>query len=462
MQTLFLFKMTTSTSFLNNLLDIECIKFGNFTLKSGAISPIYIDLRELVSYPILLNELAQLFQDKIPSNIDRICGVPYAALPMATVVSMQSNLPMIIKRKEAKNYGGKKIIEGKYNKGDKILLIEDVITSGISLIETIAELEAEGLVIEKILVVLDREQGGIDKLQAKGYAVEALFSMNSLIKLLYSENKIDKNRYDEVVAFLAASITPIIVKPLLVKCFPTKHTHPKAQQLLDIANQKKSNIIASVDLTTTEAILSFLQKVGSHICAAKLHIDIVTDYSVEFIEQLKILSQQLNFMLIEDRKFADIGNTQLLQISQGVHKIASWADFVTIHLIAGEASLKAIEDWNEPNKPALIPIVEMSSKGSLTDEHYINNCKKFIYKYSNVVGAVCQNTQLEDSLLKFTPGIHLSSTGDAKGQQFNTPQYAIEKLHSHFLIIGRGLYEAANPALAVQEYMKAATSAFVC
>ncbi|MCX6208891.1 MAG: orotidine-5'-phosphate decarboxylase [Bacteroidetes bacterium] len=450
--------MVTYSSFLSSLVDIECIKFGNFTLKSGQQSPIYIDLRELVSYPNLLQDLAILFQEKIPNNIDRVCGVPYAALPMATAISLHNHLPMLIKRKEAKSYGGKKIIEGKFNKGDKIILIEDVITSGISLEETIVELETEGLVIEKILVVLNREQGGVEKLQQKGYNVEALFSMSSLMQVLHQENKIEENVYQSVINFLAASQIVSSKKNEEHFHLPVTHKNHKAQQLLDIAHAKKSSIIASVDLTTTQAILDFLDKIGKNICAAKLHIDIVSDFTEQFITDLKNLSQQHNFMLIEDRKFADIGNTQLLQISKGIHHISSWADFVTIHVIAGEASLKAIEDWNEENKPALIPILEMSSKGALTDAHYIAKCKEFIGKYNCVVGAVCQSTKLDNPLLKFTPGIHLSASGDSKGQQFNTPQFAIEKQHSHFLIIGRGLYEAEHPEIALQNYLSAVQS----
>ncbi len=447
--------MVTYSGFLASLVDIECIKFGNFTLKSGQQSPIYIDLRELVSYPNLLQNLASLFQEKIPESIDRICGVPYAALPMATAISLHSNLPMLIKRKEAKTYGGKKIIEGKYNKGDKIILIEDVITSGISLEETTVELEAEGLVIAKILVVLNREQGGVEKLQQKGYDVEALFSMTSLMQMLHQENKIEADVYESVINFLANSQKRIANKNEIKFHLPLNHKNPKAQQLLNIAHTKKSNIIASVDLTTSQDILDFLDKIGENICAAKLHIDIVSDFSDDFISKLKELTIRHNFMLIEDRKFADIGNTQLLQISKGVHHISTWADFVTIHVIAGEASLKAIEDWDEKNKPALIPILEMSSKGALTDAHYIAKCKEFIGKYSCVVGAVCQTTSLDDDLLKFTPGIHLSASGDNKGQQFNTPHFAIQKQHSHFLIIGRGLYEAQKPEIAVDEYLKA-------
>ena len=112
--------MNNTSSFLKSLVDIECVKFGDFTLKSGKKSPIYIDLRNIVSYPKMLAELSGFFETHISKEIQRICGVPYAALPMATAVSINTNLPMLIKRKEAKNYGTKKIVEGEFKKGDKV------------------------------------------------------------------------------------------------------------------------------------------------------------------------------------------------------------------------------------------------------------------------------------------------------------------------------------------------------
>jgi uridine monophosphate synthetase len=100
-------------------------------------------------------------------NFDLICGVPYAALPMATAMSLESYIPLIIKRKEAKSYGTKKLIEGIYQKGQNCLLVEDVITSGKSLLETIPEIEQEDLKVSDIVVVLDREQGGKQLWKAK-------------------------------------------------------------------------------------------------------------------------------------------------------------------------------------------------------------------------------------------------------------------------------------------------------
>ena len=162
---------------------------------------------------------------------------------------------------------------------------------------------------------------------------------------------------------------------------------------------------------------------------------------------------QLDFLIIEDRKFADIGNTQLLQLTKGIYNIASWADMITIHLIAGEAALKALQHWDSANKPAQIPVIEMSSEGALTDKNYIAKCKSFMYQYSDVIGAVCQTEMMENNLLKFTPGINLSSTKDNKGQNYNSPKFAIENLQSDFLIVGRGLYEAQNPAEEIEKYL---------
>lgn len=416
----------TNKQFSKKLNDIKAIKFGEFTLKSGKKSNYYLDLRTIVSYPKLLNNISNIISTKVTTNIQRVCGVPYAALPIATAVSLQTNIPQIIKRKESKGYGTKKLIEGEFNPNDKILLLEDVITSGISLIETINELESEGLIIEKIITLVDREEGGLQKIKSMGYDIESILTVTELMDCS-SENKNIK--------------------------FPTKHDHPKGQRLLDISWKKKSNIIASVDLTKSEEVLNLLNIIGDQISAVKLHIDIIEDFTWEFIDKLKILSDEKEFMIIEDRKFADIGNTQILQLSKGIYRISEWADFITIHLIGGESSFKAISEWESDKKPGLIPIIEMSSEGSLTDLHYQNLCKTFLNKYSDIVGLVCQKFEVEKGLLKFTPGINLKDIGDNRGQQYNTPKFAIEKLDSNFLIIGRGLYQSPNPQVELDNYL---------
>jgi uridine monophosphate synthetase len=442
-----------NSSFALSLFSINAIRFGDFILKSGKRSPFYLDLRSIISHPELLQNLANSLTEKMLPDVQRVCGVPYAALPLATAFSLQTQIPLLIKRKEAKGYGTKKTIEGEFAPGDEILLLEDVVTSGESLLETIAELEKEGLKIAQIITVVDREQGGMERLRKAGYRAEALHTISSLLHILHQEGKLEKAPYAEVMDYLKNPPSEPAALPE-TRTFPLSHSHPKAQQLLDLARKKRSNLIASVDLTRCEDVLDFLRKTGHAICAAKLHVDILEDFSIDFVSRLKALSAEKEFMLIEDRKFADIGNTQLLQLSKGIFSIAGWADFVTIHLIAGEAALKAIQDWNFADKPALIPILEMSSEGALTDSHYIENCTKFLYRYPDVAGTVCQTFRPQHGLLKFTPGISLASKSDNKGQQYNDPAYAMNTLGSDFLIIGRGLYAAGNPAEEAEKYLK--------
>jgi len=439
-------------AFARALFDINAIRFGDFLLKSGKHSPVYLDLRSIISHPKLLQTLASAMADQLLPSVKRVCGVPYAALPLATAFSLQTGLPLLIKRKEAKGYGTKKTIEGEFAAGDEILLLEDVVTSGESLLETISELEKEGLKIAQIITVVDREQGGMERLRNAGYQSEALMSMSSLLSLLHQQGKLEKAQYASVMDYLTNPV-PEPVAPL--RKLPKNHNHPVAQRLLDIARKKQSNIIASVDLTRCSEVLEFLEKTGHAICAAKLHIDILEDFSPEFIIRLKTLAEEKDFLLMEDRKFADIGNTQLLQLSKGVFAIASWADLVTIHLIAGEAALKAIQDWQYEHKPALVPILEMSSEGALTDQHYMENCSRFLYRYPDVAAVVCQTFRPEHGLLKFTPGISLRDKSDSKGQQYNDPEYAMKTLGSDFLIIGRGLYAAADPAQEAEKYLGA-------
>lgn len=104
---------------LLSLYEIQAIKFGSFTLKSGIISPVYLDLRGIVSFPHILKALCEALWKKVePLSFDYLCGVPYTALPLATCLSVTHDLPMVLRRKEAKDYGTKRMIEGVYQKGN--------------------------------------------------------------------------------------------------------------------------------------------------------------------------------------------------------------------------------------------------------------------------------------------------------------------------------------------------------
>ena len=448
--------METKKEFFLECYKLGIIKFGRFTLKSGIESPFYVDLRPLASDPKILKLLANYLLDMLPlDNFDLICGVPYAALPMATAMSLESYLPLIIKRKEAKQYGTKKILEGIYKPGQNCLLVEDVITSGASLLETIPEIENEGITVSDIVVVLDRQQGGREMLEKKGFRVHSLFTISDVCKILKDEGHLTDDEVERINDFLAGNVVKfeeekrISYEEKLEIC-----DHSVAQKLLEIAIEKRSNLIVSADVTTTQELLALAEKVGPHIVALKTHMDILMDFDPDkTILPLNDLATKYNFLLMEDRKFADIGNTQELQFAYGIYKISNWADFVTAQVIAGYESLDCFRNVG------VVAILGMSSKGTLTNSDYREAATKIALSHPNVFGGVSQN-KTPNELLLFTPGINLAEAGDDKGQQYNTPEHAFEQLETDFIIVGRGIYKSPDAEKAALSYKIAGWNAY--
>lgn len=188
---------------INKLFEINAVKFGEFKLKSGIMSPIYIDLRTIVSYPEVLQAVANAMWEKVKDlKFDLLCGVPYTALPIATAISLTHNIPMIMRRKEVKDYGTKKAIEGTFSSGQTVLVVEDLVTSGSSVFETIEPLEIEGLKTTDVVVMLDREQGGKKHISEKGKNLHAVVTISEMIEILQKENKIDEATAQKVKEFI--------------------------------------------------------------------------------------------------------------------------------------------------------------------------------------------------------------------------------------------------------------------
>ncbi|WP_336716363.1 orotidine-5'-phosphate decarboxylase [Chryseobacterium mucoviscidosis] len=449
--------MESKKEFFLECYKLGIIKFGRFTLKSGIESPFYVDLRPLASDPKILKNLANYLLDMLPlDNFDLICGVPYAALPMATAMSLESYIPLIIKRKEAKNYGTKKLIEGIYQKGQNCLLVEDVITSGKSLIETIAEVEQEDIKVADIVVVLDREQGGKELLESRGYKVHTLFNISEVCTILRENGELTDDEVKRIQDFLQGNHIQFEekIRPSYEQKLEAAQ-HSVSKKLLETALAKESNLIASADVTTTQELLDLAEKVGPHVIALKTHIDIISDFEYEkTITPLKALAAKHNFLLMEDRKFADIGNTQELQFTSGVFKITDWADFVTSQVIGGFESLDCFKNVG------VVAIIGMSSKGALTTSAYREEALKIASSHPNVIGGVSQNALPEEMLL-FTPGVNLADSGDGKGQQYNTPEHVFKTLHTDFIIVGRGIYKAENAEQAAQTYKNEGWKAYL-
>ncbi|CAG9571114.1 unnamed protein product [Danaus chrysippus] len=181
------------------LFDAGALRLGDIEAKLGRRTPIYFDLRVVVSHPKIVKAISQQLQvlsSGVPHEL--VCGVPYAALPFAAVMSVNTDTPMIMKRKETKLYGTKKILEGVFQKNQTCLVVEDVVTSGGTLLETVNTLRSEGLIVTDAVVVLDREQGGVGVLEASGVRVRSMFTMTELVSMLRDAGRISEQTVDIV------------------------------------------------------------------------------------------------------------------------------------------------------------------------------------------------------------------------------------------------------------------------
>lgn len=189
-----------------SIFDAGCIKFGEFKLKSGIMSPVYCDFRGLVSKPALLSEIGRALAEKARDiGCDRIAGIPYAGLPLGVAASIAGGIPMIYPRKEAKDYGTKKLIEGEYSQGDRVLVIDDIITDGASKIEAIEPLKEAGLEVTDVLIILDREQGGDKILARAGYKLHSLGKLSEVLDALVASGKVEPEMRAKVAEFIAAN-----------------------------------------------------------------------------------------------------------------------------------------------------------------------------------------------------------------------------------------------------------------
>jgi uridine monophosphate synthetase len=190
----------------DGLLSAGCIKFGEFTLKSGLVSPIYIDLRQLVTYPDLLKKVASAYIRILAGlKFDRLAGLPYAAIPITTAISLQSGWAFIYPRKEIKTYGTRAEIEGKYEPGEKVAVVDDLATTGESKFEAIEKLTGGGLAVEDVIVLIDRQSGAKEALRQAGYRLHAVFTLEQLLDYYETEQKVSPNQISAAREFIRTS-----------------------------------------------------------------------------------------------------------------------------------------------------------------------------------------------------------------------------------------------------------------
>lgn len=200
--------MTESKDLLNDdisalaqtLFEIGAVRFGDFTLHSGIKSPIYIDLRLLASFPQALRQAADAYAAILEKKaFDLLGATPLAGLPIGTAISLRMNKPLIYARPSTKGYGTGKQIEGRWEVGQRVVMVDDLITSGDSLLQGIGQLREAGLVVTEAVVLLDRQQGGREALREQGVALTSAMTLEQALEILIQQGKITESQREEVL-----------------------------------------------------------------------------------------------------------------------------------------------------------------------------------------------------------------------------------------------------------------------
>ncbi|KAJ5336154.1 uncharacterized protein N7506_004176 [Penicillium brevicompactum] len=273
------------------------------------------------------------------------------------------------------------------------------------------------------------------------------------------------------------------------------HPNPLARKLFQVAEEKKSNVTVSADVTTTKELLDLADRMtplnfsgssnphltptglGPYIAVIKTHIDILSDFSQATIDGLNALAAKHNFLIFEDRKFIDIGNTVQKQYHNGTLRISEWAHIINCSILPGEGIVEALaQTAQDPSFPygserGLLILAEMTSKGSLATGSYTSASVDIARKYPSFVLGFVSTRSLgevdasvapaqDEDFVVFTTGVNLSSKGDKLGQQYQTPQSAVGR-GADFIISGRGIYAAADPVDAAKQYQQQGWDAYL-
>jgi orotate phosphoribosyltransferase len=185
------------------LTKIDALKFGVFKLTSGKASPYYIDLRIVPSFPDAFTEICNFYTEQITSqiglkNFDRIAGVPIAGIPFASQIAYHLKKPFLYVRKGIRRHGRKRRVEGILVSGDRVLVVDDLVTTGLNMRKAAEAIRAEGGIVTEAVAFLDREEGGKSKLAKEGIQLHTLLKMSEVAKILYETDAIDEESYKTI------------------------------------------------------------------------------------------------------------------------------------------------------------------------------------------------------------------------------------------------------------------------
>lgn len=233
--------------------------------------------------------------------------------------------------------------------------------------------------------------------------------------------------------------------------------HPMAQRLFKIMENKKSNLSLALDVTSQNQLLEMADELGPDLCVLKTHVDILQDFTPDFGAKLKALANKHQFLIFEDRKFADIGQTVSYQYRQGLYKIAEWADIINAHVVPGPGIIEGLKG------SSLLLLAEMSSSGTLAKGAYTRKAVEMGEKHAETVMGFISLRKLsqQPGMIHFTPGVKLKPGKDSMGQRYRTVKEILVKNQSDIIIVGRDITHATDPKAQATLYRETAWKHYV-
>lgn len=416
----------TKNAIVLKLLEINAIQFGKFKLKSGVESNVYIDLRRAFTDCLLRKSICMYMYESIEHiQFDYILGVPYGGVPYAQTISeykckhseKSSGPGLLLMRKTPKLGHGNSNefgIEGDFSvvsnqRKPSILLVEDTVTSGKSLMEAVEKVEKAGFQVAGTVCFLYRgDKEHLQNLPNLHYTIDLGFLM-SMTKI------------------------PGIIK------------------------SKKSRLVVSLDIEDTVKLVQIASQVAGYVAGFKLHMDQYDETQKEEIYKcMTEIKKQTGVFLIEDRKYADIGSTTYKQLKSLLGGVPKLFDYITVHSVPGDSVLLGVQRFNKEFKTDIKTIVVTEMSCNQVSQNYQKNAIELGHRNEEmVVGFVGQKRPrfVDTGYIWFTPGVSLSAKNDTLGQKYRTPEECLET-KSDILIVGRDITNSSDCLKRCIEYNK--------
>lgn len=390
--------LNSKKNYLSILGSCEIVQRGDFVLRNGNRSDVYIDMRKLLSYPEAWNKILFYTIQKLSSlSFKHIVGVPIGGIPWASAIASHMGKSLLICREKSKDYGMQKLIEGEFKAGETCLVIEDVVSTGGSILNISKILNSNGL-NTILFCVVNRN----NVLKLNGTLLHYLFNFHDICK-------------------------PI--QPKTIKY------GKKFEKLKSIIRKKNSKLCLSADLNKNN-FLEIVNIAGPYICLLKIHPEIVpTGLALELLA----LSLKHNFLILLDRKFGDIGSTMIKQYEY--YRLRLPFHFVTAHGISERESIKELCERVD------VFLVAQMSSNTVLSKYYTDRMVSIAEEFG--CGLICQE-KLGNGLITAVPGINLNKVSDNMGQNYKNVDSV---KFADIIIVGRGIYEANDIQKEIEKYL---------